>query len=309
MAARVICGDALEVLRDLPDASVSLIATDPPYYRIKNEPWDRQWNNPEAFLAWMGELCAEWRRVLKPNGSLYVFASPKMARRVGNVIAEHFNILTDIRWQKDAGWHQKAAKTKLRAYFPASETIWFAEPYADVFKPLREYLVGERDRAGWTNRDVDHLLGTNGMARHYFSSSQWEMPTPEKYAAIQAAAPLGCFQREYEDLRREYEDLRRPFHVTADVPYTDVWTFPAVQSYPGKHPCEKPLAMMEHIIRVSSRPGDVVLDCFAGSGVTGEAAIRNGREVILIEKSEYWARKSEERCAAAQQTLFPLEDA
>ena len=50
--------------------------------------------------------------------------------------------------------------------------------------------------------------------------------------------------------------------MTADVPYTDVWEFPPVQYYPGKHPCEKPAAMMEHIIRSSSRPGDVVADFF-----------------------------------------------
>lgn len=327
---RVFCGDALTVMRSLPAASVDLIATDPPYFRVKNEPWDRAWDSTDGFLAWVGDLCDEWRRLLKPNGSLYVFASPKMARRVGNVIAERFHILTDIRWAKAEGRHRRAAKAKLRSYFPASETIWFAEHYgADsmamgeagyaakceelrgfVFEPLRAYLDGERRRAGVDKADCNAACGfsrsAGGMAsRHYFSRSQWRLPTREHYESLQAlfnahangSGPV--LTRPYEDLRRQYEELRRPFNVTADVPYTDTWTFPTVAPYPGKHPCEKPLAMMEHIVRASSRPGAVVLDCFAGSGTTLAAARNLGRNGIGIDLSERWCRRTVERATPA----------
>jgi site-specific DNA-methyltransferase (adenine-specific) len=91
-------------------------------------------------------------------------------------------------------------------------------------------------------------------------------------------------RREYEDLRREYEDLRRPFY--ADPDGTDTWIFPTVSSYPGKHPCEKPLAMMEHIVKTSSRPDATVLDCFAGSGSTLLAAKNLGRKAIGVEMDE-----------------------
>ena len=98
----------------------------------------------------------------------------------------------------------------------------------------------------------------------------------------------GCGNRDSDGhLRREYEDLRRPFNVSASVPYTDVWTYPTVQAYSGKHPCEKPREMMRDIINASSRPGDVVLDCFLGSGVTGEQAVALGRRFIGIEKGDY----------------------
>ena len=105
--------------------------------------------------------------------------------------------------------------------------------------------------------------------------------------------------REYEDLRREYEDLRRPFALSADVPYTDVWDFPTVQFYKGKHPCEKPLALMEHIITVSSRPGNVVLDPFCGSGVTGIAARKHNRKFIGIERDPSWVETACRRIGAA----------
>ena len=75
-----IClADCFDVLAQLDENSIDLVVTDPPYFKVKGEWWDRQWDKPDQFLGWVGRLCDEWQRVLKPNGSLYVFASPKMA--------------------------------------------------------------------------------------------------------------------------------------------------------------------------------------------------------------------------------------
>ena len=120
---------AEELLAGLPDNSIDLILTDPPYYRVKDEPWDRQWDNPAAFLSWIGSLCKQWRRVLKPNGSIYVFASPQMSARVECEIGEYFNVPCRITWRKEAGWAKKTRKEDLRGWFPISESIIFAEHY------------------------------------------------------------------------------------------------------------------------------------------------------------------------------------
>ena len=322
-------GDALESLRQMPDNSVDAIITDPPYFRVKSEAWDRQWGDAAAFIAWMGELCAEWSRILRPNGSLWVFASPQMAARVEVKIGETFNVLNRISWFKREGWHKGACKEDLRSFFPATEAIIFAEHRgADniakgeagygakcdelrgfVFEPLRAYLAGEWERAGLTKGDAEVATGTQ-MAGHWFSRSQWALPTAKHYATLQARANNGggdCMRREYEDLRREYEDLRRPFSVTAEVPYTDVWGFPTVQTYAGKHPCEKPLALMDHIVTSSTRPGAVVLDCFMGSGSTGVACVRNGREFIGVEIDPKWCAIARTRMALAEApTMFEV---
>jgi site-specific DNA-methyltransferase (adenine-specific) len=49
------------------------------------------------------------------------------------------------------------------------------------------------------------------------------------------------------------------------------------------YPTQKPLGILTRIVRVHSRPGDLVLDCFAGSGTTGEAAVREGRRALLVD--------------------------
>ena len=150
----------------------------------------------------------------------------------------------------------------------------------------------------------------------------YNCPTAVQYDAIRSllnASGGDYLRREYEDLRREYEDLRRPFALTAADAYTDTWTFPTVQAYAGKHPCEKPQAMLQHMIRTSSRPGALVLDSFAGSGATGRAALALGRGFVGIERDEHWAgyaeaalRKPHKRVETApkveaQSTLFALE--
>ena len=355
----VRCCDALTFLADLPDDSVQLVVTDPPYYRFKAVGWDRQWQTEADYLAWMGELCAEWSRVLAPNGSLYVFASPQMAWAVEGVVREHMRVLTRITWlkgpQASGGKWATDGVTDLRAPFPRTEAILFAEQFGQdstahdaagyasaceqlrgkVFTPLRLYLEGERRRAGIDKVATNVACGFSptpgGMAsRKYFSRSQWCLPTADHYASLQAlfnaegrqpAPPFENYhdadarkwhvgsgehlradyedlRADYEDLRAEFERLRRPFNATRDAPYTDVWEFNTVRRK-GKHICEKPLDMARHIVTLSSRPGDTVLDCFAGSGVFGQAAVLEGRKFLGCEVDPEWALAASERVERA----------
>ena len=339
-------GDCLEVMRQMDANSVDAIITDPPYFKVKGDAWDRQWDKPTQFLAWLDSIAEQWQRILRPNGSLYCFASSKMAARVECLLSQRFQILSHIVWQKGDqngnGMHTRQHKEGCRIWFPQTERIVFAEHFgADniakgeagyvakcdqlrgfVFEPLRAYLDGERQRAGIAPREVNEYTGTQ-MAGHWFTRVQWALPTAKHYAAIRELFHLRGnweenrrdgflrreyedLRREYEDLRREYEDLRRPFSVTADVLYTDVWTFPTVQHYKGKHPCEKPLAMMEHIVRASTRPGAIVLDCFAGSGVTGQACRNLGRDFIGIENDAKYAALARMRVSAPEAVAGPL---
>jgi adenine-specific DNA-methyltransferase len=338
-------GDCLAILPTIPDDSVDAVVTDPPYFGMKGggstgtfEWWDRQWDKPAAFLEWLDSVAGQWQRILKPNGSLYCFASPKMAARVEVMLGERFNVLNRVTWNKGdlptGGRHKAACKEELRAFFPASEAIIFCEHYgADniakgaagyrakcdelrgfVFEPLRAYLDGERQRAGFSVRGVAEAFQrktgsrtVTSMARHWFTSVQWTLPTEENYLWLRRLFNSDgdeSLRREYEDLRREYEDLRRPFSVTADVPYTDVWAFPTVQHYSGKHPCEKPSALLEHIILSSTRPGDVVLDCFAGSGATLTAAKRLGRGYVGIEIDPHWHSLALQRLGESAPLVF-----
>ena len=309
-------------MKTLPDCSVDAVVTDPPYYRVKDEDWDCQWDDPAAFLAWLDQVAEQWQRLLKPNGSLYCFASPQMAARVEVMLGQRFQVLNSLVWLKPHGRHDNACKEDLRAYFPATERIIFAEQFgadgsalhgsgwadqcaelrAGVFEPLRQYLLEERNKAGITNRQVDECLGTSGMAGHYFGTSQWELPTEDAYGKMRQLFNSGP---NIQYLRRDYEDLRRPFSVTRFDPFTDVWVFGTVKPRAGKHPCEKPQALLRHIIKSSTRPGAVVLDSFAGSGATGQACLALGRKFIGIERCPHWHRVASQSLRFVQPSLLP----
>ena len=219
-------------------------------------------------------------------------------------------------------------KDSMRMYFPASEALIFAEQLseADSLKdsayqhaerglktslfsaPIAAAMAGTKTSA----KDVTEAIGAYGKVNHGGAVSNWlqgyNIPTREQYArmrrffnerAQQQAAYL-CqeydylrreydeLRQEYEGLRQEYEALRRPFTITPRVPYTDVWDFETVGAAPGKHPAEKPVPLLRHIIEASSRPGDLVLDCCMGRGSTLEAAYQCGRRAIGIDQDPHW---------------------
>ncbi|EJB8443179.1 site-specific DNA-methyltransferase [Vibrio parahaemolyticus] len=324
----LVNADCLQHLKTLDDNSVDLILTDPPYFRIKANAWDNQWPDVESFLAWLDEVLVEFWRVLKPNGSLYLFCGSTLAADTEILMRSRFEVLNHIIWAKPSGPWKRMHKPDLRKFFPSTERVLFAGHYGsegfakgssgyttkckalkqEVFKPLIDYFANARKELGITAKEINQATNSQ-MCSHWFSASQWKLPSEQQYKQLQALFKARAGEltkshqelhtqyqslqetyqtlvKEYDDLKTQYETLRRPFSVTANVPYTDVWQFEPVQYYPGKHPCEKPAAMLEHVITTSSREGDVVLDAFMGSGSTGKACLKLGRRFIGIEFEE-----------------------
>jgi adenine-specific DNA-methyltransferase len=294
-------GDCLDVLRSMSDDSVDLIATDPPYFRVKPVDWDRQWCGDASYLEWIDECLTEFFRILKPSGSIYMFAGHRLASDIEIMMRNHFDVLNHIVWAKPYGRWKRQKKEDLTLYFPSTERIIFAghqsgrrECHKNPMLPLIDYFRAARGGLGVSNAQINNALGVAAMGYHYFSYSQWQIPTEQKYMDLQRLFSVVASEkkqpnpldRPYNDIFDEYQRLSRKFSVTEDTQHTDVWTYLPVQFYPGKHPCEKPAEMMEHIINASSRPGDVVLDCFMGSGSTIKAAIKHNRCAIGVEIEE-----------------------
>lgn len=337
---QIMHGDAIAVANATAAESVDLVIVDPPYYRVKDLDWDRQWSSEQDYLAWLEACLVAFVRTLKPNGSLYLFCSSRLSADTEIMMRQHLQLLNHIVWAKPNGRWNGCNKASLRSYFPATERILFAERQGadrrartgsdyqgacqqlrrQTFSPLIDYFRTARERAGITASEINAATGVS-MASHWFGSSQWQLPSEAQYLKLQAlfaskgaalvqdyphlaedyqalTATYHELSASYASLREQFDRLRRPFFVNKSVPYTDVWAYPPVQHYPGKHPCEKPALMLEHMIAASSRPGDVVADFFAGSGSTGKAAIRLGRHFIGAELDlERWAKTREELAA------------
>jgi site-specific DNA-methyltransferase (adenine-specific) len=282
---RVIEGDCLDVLRSMPDGCVDAVVADPPYFGVRSERLDNQWETAAHFIAWLGSAADEWRRVLKANGSLYCFASPRMVARVESMLGERFTVLNSITWQKDFPCGAlKYGPENFRGFVEMSERIVFAEQSNTVGRLISQGRTG----AGLSRRDLDVAIRGKGTGLCY----RWEegscLPTAAQWELLSEMFPLP-----------PYADAVRPFFATIDAPYSDVWTYKPVAQAQLTHPCEKPLPLMRHILRVSTRPGDVILDPFAGSGSTGVAAVAEDRRCVLVERDATHAETCRRRVAEA----------
>ena len=275
----IIEGENLDILRNLPDASIPLIYIDPPFNtgkkqaqtRLRTERSDdgdrvgfkgqrylttklatRAYDDArDDWLAFMEARLIEAHRLLTPNGSIYVHIDYREAHYCKLLLDAIFgreSFINEIIWAYDYG-----ARTTKR--WPAKhDTILF---YA---KTPDDYVFNAED----VDREPYMAPGLVG---------------PEK--AARGKLP------------------------------TDVWWHTIVS--PGGrertgYPTQKPLGVLRRIIAASSNPGDVVLDFFAGSGTTGFAAHELGRDFVLIDEHPEAITVMRERFAGIPGIEWRLRD-
>lgn len=295
--AIIVNGDSLELLKRVPNHCIALILTDPPYHstKKKNIIGDTNFSQDYEYLEWMKKFAIEWKRVLKHNGSIFCFCSSSMSAQLQVMFSEFYNVLSEIVWTKPNapgydGWKQKMKKESLRQWYPHSERIIFLENSIDgnLFKSYFGcQLTAWRKKANLSTIELAEMIGAYGRVNHGGAVANWEagrnVPSREQYTKLKSALSRAGIS----DIP-DYDDIIRPFSVNKDVEFTDIWTFENVRQRKGKHPAEKPLDLLEHAIKATTYEGDIVLDCFAGSGSTGVAAMNLKRRSILFEIDKNW---------------------
>ena len=107
MKNKLFCGDNLEIMRKMPDCSVDLIATDPPYNSKKDyDDFDDRWLSDEHYLDFMRSRFVEIHRVLKDTGSLYLHCDPTMSHYLKVELDKVFgkeNFQNEIVWAYNSG--------------------------------------------------------------------------------------------------------------------------------------------------------------------------------------------------------------
>ncbi len=243
----VLVGDCVEIMARLPEASIDLVFADPPYNLQLNgellrpnhsrvEGVDDAWDKFVDFAAY-DRFTRAWleaaRRLLKPDGGLWVIGSYHNIYRVGAILQDlGFWILNDIVWRKT----NPMPNFRGRRFTNAHETLlWCAR---------------SRESRYTFNYDAMKALNDELQMR-----SDWLIPL------------CGGPERLKRDGRKA-------------------------------HPTQKPEALLHRVLLASTKPGDLVLDPFFGTGTTGAVAKRLGRRVIGIEREEDYARLAQERIAA-----------
>lgn len=315
--------DVMDGLAKLPDNSINMVLTDPPY-NIGKAAWDKIDN----YVEWCGGWLKECERVLKPNGVLVFWhndlpATAKLVDWMDENTCFLYNSfgLWHKPYYRNQSWKNTNGNTTLRSFFNIFE--WFLafemsenDDHTGLervlsnpacFRSLKAWYEGEKNRLGLTNKDIgEAYTAATGrkpyMLRHYFQDSQFEIPTREVWESVYE--PLGfassyeALRAEYETLRAGYETLRSPFNTLPGISYSNYFRDDEEKAKMGKklpHPCMKPLSIIERLVLTYSREGDVVLDCFLGSGQTAIAAEMQGRKWVGIEKDAEYCDMAQRR--------------
>jgi site-specific DNA-methyltransferase (adenine-specific) len=310
MLNKVLHGDCLELMKDIPDGSVDLIVIDPPY-NIKKAKWDK-WQTISAYVDFMGKAFTQCERVLKKNGSFYFFHNDFMQivelqcwlNENSSFIFKQFIVwnkmfsgasnkgfLQGFREPEGLRNYQKMAEYCLYYTFQDETGLTTVMLDTNNFSTLRQYFKDLQGYIGLPKSKILERVG--GKADHCFrwGSSQWDMPTAETYQELIDVFNIDQWDgfrdykscgADYGGLRADYERLRYTFNNQKT--HHSVWNYEIAPKQ--GHVTPKPVELIENIILHSSNQGDVVLDCFAGSGTTAIACIKTDRNYILMEQEK-----------------------
>jgi site-specific DNA-methyltransferase (adenine-specific) len=284
---------------NLPDKCANLIIADSPYFEVKGE-FDFIWNSREEFLKDVEKWAIECKRVLADNGTLFWYGSAKNIAYVQIILDKHFNLINNLVWNKGSFMGLEESKG-LRSFAPCTERILMYEHKKQaefICDDIRGYLVDEKAKSKLTLTDLNEILTgkrkSDLIAKRYFGTSQWELPTKEMYLKLQTT---GYFRKEFEELRKEFEELRRPFNNVFNL--QEVLNFSNEATKTGAkydHETVKPESLTRALILTCSRKNDLVVVPFAGSGTECAMSAKEGRQFIGFDIDQKHVNTSNKRC-------------
>ena len=267
VSAQILVGDVRETLQQLEDQSIQCCITSPPYWGLRDYGHQGQIGLEKHRDEYIKELVIVFdqvRRVLADDGVLWLNLGDSYSAKQ----------LSGIPWRvalalQDAGWYLR------------QDIIWHKP------NPMPESVTNRCTKA----HEYMFMLAKN--ATYYF----------DHIAIKEPSAGLGATKIRFGG--NKYGDSDDPKHATkSGNEYVDtgtrnkrsVWTIPP-QPFKGAHFAVMPEALCEPPVLATSRPGDTVLDPFAGSGTVGVVALRHGRNFVGCELNPEYADIARNRLA------------
>jgi len=239
-------GDCLEEMKKIPDGSVDLVLTDPPYGTTACK-----WDSVIPFEP----MWAQLKRVAKKNAAIVLFGNEPFSSylRMSNIKQYKY----DWVWDKGKG----------------------SNPFLAKKQPMRSY--------------ENIMVFSSGV---YYP--QMRKGTPYKAPSTGGAhtnSIVGNNKKQGSFKQKDNDGTRYPLAI---LPYS-------IHCGSKLHPTQKPVALLEYLIRTYTQEGETVLDFTMGSGSTGVACVNTGRNFIGIELDEGYYNIAEKRIENARTT--PLE--
>ena len=259
---RLYAGDCLDLLPRIADASIDLIFADPPFNIGYDYDVYDDARDSDAYLDWTRRWGREVVRALKPDGTFWLAIGDEYA--------------AEMKWI----FHRELGLT-MRSW-----VVWY-------------YTFGVHCRRKFARSHAHLFYFLKDPKRFTFNADAPAVRVPSARQLVYADAranPKGRLPDDTWILRPQ--DMAQGFE-----PMEDTWYVPRVcgtfKERAGFHGCQMPEQLLGRIIRVSSNPGEVVLDPFAGSGTTLAVARKLDRRFLGFDLSTDYVAAAEKRLAAA----------
>ena len=320
MSTHLMQGDCLERMKEIPDGSVDMVLTDPPYgtaggmgkgeeryKRLAESSWDLTIETVEMF-----EQC---NRVLRTNGALILFAQEPYTSRL--ITQAHGNLPFSYRmvWLKDHFANCLVAN-KAPVSYTEDVCVFFKKHTKhdfEGFHPLRPYAQKVIEYIAINKKRIFKDMKHQG-ADHFmrYNSTQFSLCTEKTYNDMISLYHIDLMPefRSFLDLKKVNAEYRSELIKKMLKASPKVFNLPTGNKYKsnvleyrkdygGLHPTQKPIALMEDLIRTYTHEGDTVLDFTMGSGTTGVACKNLGRDFIGIELDQGYYDIAQQRIGEA----------
>lgn len=271
LSLQLLLGDCLVKMNEIADGSVDLILCDPPYGTTDRKGVENKGNN--RLLEWdtvipLDQLWEQYKRILKPLGTVVLTADQPFTSQL---------ILSNLEWFKYE-WIWKKRKTTgflLANYRPMKCTEDIV-----VFSPGGAAAASRN--GGNMTYNPQGLIEKNVKKKNNAKRLGKFLHNPEHMGAGNKL----LHETEYEQKYTNYPSEIIEFGLDKD----------------SIHPTQKPVALMEYLIRTYSNEGETVLDNCMGSGTTGVACVNTNRNFIGIELNQDYYKYAEERITNTRPT-------
>lgn len=301
----IYCGDNIEQLRKFPDGCIDLVYIDPPFNSNRNyevfwgetqekRSFEDRHESTEAYIDYMRPRCVELARVLKTTGSFYYHCDWHASHYVKMMLDQIFGANT---FHTEIIWRRTNAKGLAFRSFPNNHDSIFYYTKGDEYTFNRQYLPHNQEYV-----ESFYKYKDEGTGRIYRLA---DLTNPNKNRPNLTYEFLGVkrvWRWTQERMQEAYQKgivvqtkpgavpcLKRYLDEQEGNPVDSIWTdIPPVQAQSTEklgYPTQKPLALLERIIKTSTSENDIVLDAFCGCGTALVAAENLKRQWIGIDIS------------------------
>lgn len=296
---QLLKGDCLIESDKIESGSVDLILTDLPYGNMNTDGGRKLGINGWDLAIEPRKVYEIANRILRKNGKMILFSQEPYTTKLITEVNANIPFGYRATWEKDNFAVALGANVNMVSF--TEDILVFSKTHdTEDLHPLRNYLKECKQKSGMTNKQFNHLFSdyTNkkgnrdrSVLEHYWAPAQFHLPTENIYKNI--LQPTGFFTTPYEELKKIDNEFKNKFASTFNL-----WEGKKYKSnilkykkdYDGHHPTQKPVLLLEDLIKTFSNENDLVVDLTMGSGSTLVACKNLNRNGIGIEKDpNYYA--------------------